>query len=126
MLNEITYIDFGLEEDRDLETVSLVLSQNKHLMKYLFSKYSNSTHSKKSEFFGELQEKFENITLSDLLKMLKDVHLANLITKEESQHLIKTINMKLKNKESLNGLDYEGFSKFLVQLCLNRYAVRNY
>ena len=62
--------------------------------------------------------------MSDLLKMLKDVHLSNLITKEECQHLIKNINMKLKNKENLNGLDYEGFSKFLIQLCLNRYAVR--
>jgi hypothetical protein len=112
-----------MEEDRDLETISLVLSQNKHFLKFLFGKYANSTHSKKSEFFEELREKFERISLADLLRMFNEVHMRNIINKEQGLFLIKTINEKLRNKGNENALDFEGFSKFLVQISLNRFPV---
>ncbi|CAD8109737.1 unnamed protein product [Paramecium sonneborni] len=115
---KVELIDLDDHETHDYESMSIAIKKNHKAMKYLFSKYSNTTNqASKKQYFGELQEQYEIIQLSDIMRMLKDFQVN--LSKEEIQAYVKAINQKYsENKADQFSLDQQNFERFLAQLSM--------
>ncbi|CAD8193441.1 unnamed protein product [Paramecium pentaurelia] len=115
---KVELIDLDDHETHDYESMSVAIKKNHKAMKYLFSKYSNTTNqASKKQYFGELQEQYEIIQLSDIMRMLKDYQVN--MQKEEVQAYVKAINQKYsENKTDQFSLDQQNFERFLAQLSM--------
>ncbi len=114
--------DLKTEEDRDAESVQIMLKRYSKALKHLFTKYSNSTaNKKKKELFNDLKERFEKISLGDVAKLFRDHNMAAFVTMDEITYVFKQVNVKFFGKHDPE-LDYEGYLKFMVHMSILIYG----
>ncbi|EAR95077.2 hypothetical protein TTHERM_00640050 (macronuclear) [Tetrahymena thermophila SB210] len=122
-IEQIQLINIEELEERDRETLGMALKKYHKSIKALFTKYQNSTTTiKKGDFFAQMREKIDLISIQDIGKMIKENDLLDLCTKEELVQLIKLINAKTVEKGDTSPLDLDDFSKYLVQFALLIYS----
>ena len=121
--SEIEVFDLHFEEDMHKFSLNIVLKKFKYEIKFLFSKYSNSTNqTKKNQLFNEYKDKFQTISFSDIWLLCKDNNFNKMnISKDLILNLIRNLS---KNQEQSinNSLIFGNFSKFLVSLGLHLYS----
>lgn len=123
---DVYLIDWDLEEDRDREAINITIKKGSRVLRFLFKKFSNSTNqAKKQEFFTDLKQKFETISTQDIWRMLKELGLDSLCTKDQVSQLIKLMNVRLFNRGDTKNLDFDGFSKFFGQFTMNFFQEGN-
>ena len=103
MLPEIKLLNLDEEENRDKESMQVVMKKYSKLWKNLYYKYSNSGFSsKKVTNFDSMNERSSTISLAEVTKLLKEHNFfPNMINKDELQTLFKLVNAKLFNNKDI-------------------------
>jgi hypothetical protein len=85
MLPEIKLLNLDEEENRDKESMLVLMKKYSKLWRNLYYKYSNSGFSsKKVTNFDQMNERSQTISIAEMTKLLKEHNaFPNLITKEE-------------------------------------------
>ena len=115
-LKPINFIRINLEEERDGLTSTLMLKKYNSVIRYLFSKYSNSTMLLgKTDLIEDQVSKYKQLSSPDIWKMLKDHDCHYYIHSEEFFEIIKTFNVKYFGSFRKDiSLKYDDFCTFLL------------
>ena len=110
-------VDFeGTEEDREKDSVRLILQKYTTLFRFLFDKYTakSDLYKKQTTRNRTLSEKV--ITIADLIKMYRDHNMDHsMLTKHEFKNLMQQINTKLLRPYDDDALNFAGFVQFFWQ-----------
>lgn len=119
---DIQLIDLTQEEERENESITLFMRKYKKLFRYLYNKYANTCYSKKIKEFDSLKDKYELITIAEIIKMLKDNKIkSSLISRDELASIMRLINLKAQRKDVLT-MNYEGFQECFMQVAVCIYS----
>lgn len=110
-------VDFeGTEEDREKDSVRLVLQKYTTLFRFLFDKYTATSDlfKKQNPRARTLSEKV--MTIAELMKMYREHNMDHsMLNKHEFQLLISQINERLLKPYDDDALNFAGFVQFFWQ-----------
>ncbi len=118
-LREVKLVDLeSEEEERESLAISLYLKKYKRLFRNLFDSYSNTCYTARKSQFDDLVQRYEQITLGEITKMLKEHDVTeSTISKDAVASLVRLINVK-SQRSDLHSLTRKGFLDFFVQMAL--------
>jgi hypothetical protein len=107
------------EENRDEQSIAIVLKRYERFLKKIFERYSNASKGKGRDTFDE--DTGSVMSQLDLLKMFKEKNV------EKNKIVLQEVYKFIQKDKGQQGVDYEGFLKFLEQYCVGTYhRDRNY
>ncbi|KRX04789.1 Armadillo-type fold [Pseudocohnilembus persalinus] len=123
---QILYFDLSQEEKRDQDSLKILYKKYQKAFTFLFNKYNNMTGlSMKNTTFEAHDQKSQTISHSDLWRLCKDYQIFQKfgISKKYVQNAVKKINQMNLSYRFLNGLNYDNFLTFILNLSIKCFAV---
>lgn len=99
------------EEERDQESIRLVMKKYAPFLKKVFNKYCNMKNTKKDYFDGEN----EQLLQVDLVRLCKEKNI------ERNKNVIVEI-MRQANNKNVSSLNLEAFVRFFELMCIEVYV----
>ncbi|KAL4446642.1 hypothetical protein ABPG74_005580 [Tetrahymena malaccensis] len=101
----IQYIDLDKEEQRDKDTINVLLRRYNKILKNVFVKYSNTGFSaqfsnKNVNSFDAIKEHNSLISIPEMYRFVKDYELSDKLSKEEHQTLVRIVSQEQAKKKS--------------------------
>ncbi len=120
---EIVLVNLDSEvEEREALAISLCLKRYRRLFRYLFDSYSNTCYMAKKQQFEQMQERYEQMGLGELRKLLRDHAVTDrMISREEIAALLRLINLSAHRNDMIS-LTRKGFADFFVQMSIRAFA----
>ncbi|KAL4454999.1 hypothetical protein ABPG74_006381 [Tetrahymena malaccensis] len=103
-------------EQRDIDSLDIVMKQYANTFKFVFSRYSNihKMFNKKNDLFQEQKNTSELISFGDVWNCCKDFDLQKFVSRDDVLNIMKQVN----SNPQYTFLKYSDFVQFIVQLSI--------